>query len=141
MPESILCILISHCSVNIVNCYIMKSLILSFLFSVLMFAGYAAANPTDTLKTADPGLDKEKCTFNGKPLYGKVKIVDVGADFKVKEVEYIPNLKVLRVEAFPDRCGRWQFVEDNEFSDFTIQFTDGCPDFTIQFVEAFPGIP
>ena len=117
---------------------------LAFLFSIFVVAGYAAINPSDTLKPVEtltnPGLDKDNCTFNGKPLYGRVKIVDGAADFKVKVVECFPDLKVLRVDAFPDKCGRWMFVEDNDFSDFTIQLVDGASDFTIMYVDAFPGV-
>lgn len=115
----------------------MKSLILSFLFSVLMFAGYAAANPTDTLKAADPGLDKENCTFNGKPLYGRVKIVDGFADFKVEIVDDFPDIRVQLVESFPNECGRWEIVDD--FPDFTIQIVDAFPDFKVEYVDSFPG--
>ena len=95
----------------------MKSVILAFLFSIFVVAGYAAINPSDTLKPVEtltnPGLDKDNCTFNGKPLYGRVKIVDGFADFKVKIVE--------------------------EFPDFTIQIVDAFPDFRVKYVDSFPG--
>lgn len=103
-----------------------------------MFAGYAAANPTDTLKTADPGLDKEKCTFNGKPLYGRVKIVEYAADFNVKVVEYSADLDVKIVEYSADRCGEWKIVESAP--DFTIRLVEYAPDFKIRFVESAPGV-
>lgn len=117
----------------------MKSFLCTLLFSIFVLAGYAAYIPSDTLKISDPGLDKENCTFNGKPLYGKVQIVDGAANFKVQVTEYIPDLKVLIVEHFPDDCGEWMVVDGG--ADFTIQFVDGGADFTIRFVEAFPGIP
>lgn len=78
------------------------------------------------------------CKFRGIPLYGKVKVVERGADFKVKIVSSFPDLKVKLVESFPDKCGKWKFVES--FPDFTVQFVESFPDFTIKYVESFPGI-
>lgn len=77
------------------------------------------------------------CMCGGQKLYGKVKVVSHGADFKVKRVSSFPDLKVKRVRNFPDSCGEWQFVDS--FPDFTVQFVDSFPDFTIQYVNSFPG--
>ena len=119
----------------------MKSVILAFLFSIFVVAGYAAINPSDTLKPVEtltnPGLDKDNCTFNGKPLYGRVKIVDGFADFKVKIVDDFPDIRVKLVDEFPTDCGRWKIVE--EFPDFTIQIVDAFPDFRVKYVDSFPG--
>ena len=79
------------------------------------------------------------CTFNGKKLYGKVKVVDHFADFKVRIVEHFPDLNVQTVEHFPDSCGQWQFVE--HFPDFTITYVEHFSDFDIKKVEHFPGRP
>jgi hypothetical protein len=77
--------------------------------------------------------------LKGKNLYGRVKIVQSGADFKVQVVKSFPDLKVQVVERFPDKLGKWQFVENSP--DFTIQYVDVFPDLKIQFVTAFPGRP
>lgn len=79
------------------------------------------------------------CTFKGKKLQGKVKVVQHFADFKVKIVEHFQDLSVQTVEHFPDSCGKWQFVE--HFPDFTITYVDHFPDFTIKKVQHFPGVP
>lgn len=79
------------------------------------------------------------CTFNGKKLYGKVKVVEHFADFKVKVVEHFPDLNVQMVEHFPDSCGKWQLVE--HFPDFTITYVEHFPDFEIKKVQHFPGRP
>jgi hypothetical protein len=57
----------------------------------------------------------------------------------VQVVSSFPDLRVQRVNAFPDACGKWEWV--NAFPDFTIEYVDAFPDFTIEFVESFPGQP
>jgi len=39
-------------------------------------------------------IDKANCTFKGKPLYGKVKIVESFPDIKVQVVESFPDVRV-----------------------------------------------
>ena len=84
-------------------------------------------------------IDFENCTFNGFPLYGKVKIVDSFPDIKVQIVDSFPDLKVQLVNSFPDDCGKWQIVES--FPDVKIKIVDSFPDIKIKFVESFPGKP
>jgi len=78
------------------------------------------------------------CTFNGKKLYGRVKIVDFFPDVTVKMASFFPDLRVQKVDMFASSCGKWQFVD--YFPDFTIKFVDFFPDITIQFVDMFPGV-
>ncbi len=77
------------------------------------------------------------CSYNGIPLYGKVKVVNSFPDIKVKIVSSFEDLDVQKVNAFADKCGKWQFVDS--FPDFKIQFVDSFPDITIKFVQSFPG--
>ena len=77
------------------------------------------------------------CTYNGIPLYGKVKVVNAFPDIKVKVVSSFEDLDVQKVSTFADKCGKWQFVDS--FSDFKIQFVDSFPYITIKFVQSFPG--
>jgi len=84
-------------------------------------------------------IDFENCTFNGFPLYGKVKIVESFPDIKVQIVDAFPDLKVQLVNSFPDDCGKWQIVES--FPDVKIKIVDSFPDIKIKFVESFPGKP
>jgi hypothetical protein len=79
------------------------------------------------------------CRCNSVPLYGRVKVVEHNADFKVRIVTSFQDLSVQKVGAFPDKCGKWQFVESN--ADFTIQYVNSFSDFKIKFVDAFPGQP
>ena len=52
-------------------------------------------------------------------------------------IDAFPDIKVQKVTSFPDKPGRWQFVD--AFPDFTIQIVDAFPDFTVKYVDAFPG--
>ncbi|QQS36910.1 MAG: hypothetical protein IPM56_02850 [Ignavibacteriales bacterium] len=92
-----------------------------------------------SINAQDKKINFEDCTFNGFPLYGKIKVVDSFPDIKVQIVESFPDLKVKIVESFPDECGKWKFVDS--FPDVKIQFVDSFPDIKIKFVESFPGKP
>jgi len=113
--------------------------ITSFIFIFCIFLCQSALPEGQTKNsTPEKGINKEKCTYNGIPLKGKVKIVNSFPDFKVKVVTSFPDIEVKTVNSFPDRCGKWQFVES--FPDFTIQFVESFPDVKIRFVESFPGM-
>ena len=79
------------------------------------------------------------CTFKGKKLYGKIKVVSSFPDFKIKKVTSFPDLKVKKVSSFPDKCGKWKFV--GHFPDIKIKWVDSFEDFSIKFVDSFPGVP
>lgn len=76
-------------------------------------------------------LDAYTCTANGKQLYGKVKIVNHFADFKVKVVSYNADLNVDTTRSHPSQCGEWKFTE--HFEDFSIELVNSSPDFTVSF--------
>jgi hypothetical protein len=90
----------------------------------------------DSMGTGSIGAD---CTFRGKLLAGKVKVVDSFPDVRVKAVRSFPDLKVKRVTSFADSCGEWQFVDS--FPDLKIQYVDSFPDIEIAWVDSFPGMP
>ena len=77
------------------------------------------------------------CSKNGVALYGRVKIVDSFATFKVKKVKVFADLKVKFVDSFANKCGRWQIVDT--FEDFSVEFVDAFEDFSILESE-FPGV-
>ncbi len=85
---------------------------------------------------SDPLTD---CSFNGLPLYGKVKFVESFPDIKIQFVESFPDLKVKFVNSFPDECGEWQIVES--FPDIKVQVVESFPDIKVKMVESFPGLP
>lgn len=85
----------------------------------------------------EPGFDAGSCSFKGKALYGRVKVVSSFPDVRVKKVQSFPDLRVKQVDSFPDSCGKWKMVDS--FPDFTVQFVDSFPDVKITYVESFPG--
>jgi hypothetical protein len=95
--------------------------------------------PDNAKPSQDKSINDYLCTFGGKPLHGKVKVVTSFADIKVKIVTSFPDLKVKKVENFADDCGEWQFVDT--FPDFTIEYVESFEDIKIEFVESFPGLP
>ena len=78
------------------------------------------------------------CTYNGIPLYGKVKIVENFEDIKVKVVNNFEDLKVKPVQHFPNSCGQWQFVDN--FEDFKVKFVENFEDIDIKYVDFFEGM-
>jgi hypothetical protein len=84
-------------------------------------------------------INSQTCSYNGIPLFGKVKIVENSGDIAVKIVESFPDLGVNVVESYPDECGEWEFVESSP--DFTIKFVESFSDLDIKFVDSFPGLP
>lgn len=106
----------------------LRRLSIALFFIVFTIAGAAKA---------DDGLDEDVCTFNGRPLYGDVQIVDSFPDIKVQIVESFPDLKVQIVDSFPDKCGLWRYVDS--FPDIKIQYVESFPDIKIEMVASFPG--
>jgi hypothetical protein len=94
---------------------------------------------SDDANQAGTGNLAADCTFRGKKLAGKVKIVDSFPDVRVKAVSSFPDLKVKKVTSFADECGEWEMVDS--FADVKIQFVDSFPDIEIAWVDSFPGMP
>jgi hypothetical protein len=85
--------------------------------------------------------DKDcQITINGAtfPLYGKVKVVNIGEDIKVKVVNIAEDIKVKVVKIAPDNCGLWQYVNIGE--DIKIKFVDIGEDIKVKFVDIGEGI-
>ena len=66
-------------------------------------------------------------------LFGKVRIVDVGEDYKVRVVDFAEDLRVLRVSHGAISCGKWEFVDFG--GDFKVRFVDVGEDLKIRYVE------
>lgn len=85
-----------------------------------------------TLNLNDHQTLSKNCTFNDVKIYGRVRVVEYGADFKVKIVdrdEYL-SVKLVTTES-PNDCGYWQMVNSSE--NFTVQFVEYGEDFTIRY--------
>jgi len=60
-------------------------------------------------------FDSSKTTLSkGCHIYGKVKFVDYGEDYKIKFVDYGEDLKIKYVDYGEDKVGCWKAVEYGE---------------------------
>jgi len=123
----------------------MKKYIIPFVITMLVFS-LAGFYPTDCDSVSgkddcfipDEKIDTENCSWNGYPLYGKIKFVESFPDIKIQIVNSFPDIKVKLVESFPDDCGKWKIVES--FPDVKVKVVESFPDIKVQFVESFPGV-
>jgi hypothetical protein len=108
------------------------------LLLLLAFVPFLSSGTMSTAQGAGGKVGPD-CRLKGKPLFGKIKIVDAFPDLKVQIVDAFPDLKVQMVDAFPDKCGKWKMVD--AFPDVKIQMVTAFPDLKIKYVTAFPGLP
>lgn len=118
--------------------------ILSVLFVMSAMVSANAIEPDSLLIAGNsyrnPSFNKEDCTCEGKRLYGKVKVVSSGADFKVQVVDTWQDLDVKVVTEWADSCGKWKFVDENtSWYDFSIEYVSSYPDFKVKFVNTWAG--
>lgn len=66
-------------------------------------------------------------------VYGEIKIVDYGEDYKVKIVDYGEDVKVKWVDYGADDKGEWEEVDYGE--DYKIKWVDYGEDFSIKEVD------
>lgn len=77
--------------------------------------------------------DKPESTGTACEVYGKIKEVDYGEDYKVKRVDYGEDLKVKWVDYGEDSKGKWKRVDYGE--KFKIKWVDYGEDFKVKFVD------
>ena len=78
----------------------------------------------------------EDSESSGNPaceVYGKIKIVDYGEDYKVKKVDYGEDVKIKWVDYGEDDKGKWKEVDYGE--DHKIKWVDYGEDFKIKIVD------
>jgi len=68
----------------------------------------------------------------GCHVYGKIKFVDYGEDYKVEFVSYGENLKIKYVDYFADSPGEWEIVDYGE--DYKIKVVDYGEDYKVKEV-------
>lgn len=83
-------------------------------------------------------IDKQSCTYEGKKLYGRVKIVENFPDITIEVVEQLPDIDIKIVEHFPEKCGEWELVEN--FPDLKVKIVQHNADLKVKFVRNFPGL-
>lgn len=115
----------------------MKAFAVFFCVSISLFLVFSKGKNKEE---KNPKLQSDICRFDGKKLYGKIKLVEYSsqADIKVKIVNSFPDIKVKFVESFADDCGEWQIVEHGE--DLRVYITENFADLKIKPVNSFPGM-
>lgn len=104
-----------------------KPLIIGVAFIGLGITGFTSIQSKHTHTDAD------KTGNTACEVYGKIKIVDYGEDYKVKIVDYGEDLKIKWVDYGEDNKGKWKEVDYGE--DFKIKWVDYGEDFKIKEVE------
>lgn len=69
----------------------------------------------------------------GCDVYGKIKFVDYGQDYKVKLVDYGEDVKIKYVDYSEQQKGRWKKVDYGE--DYKIKIVDYGEDFKVKIVD------
>ena len=77
--------------------------------------------------------DNESTGNTACEVYGEIKIVDYGEDYKVKKVDYGEDVKVKWVDYGADSKGEWKEVDYGE--DHKIKWVDYGEDFKIKIVD------
>jgi hypothetical protein len=78
------------------------------------------------------------CKLKGIDLFGKVQVVDYGADFRVQIVDYGADLNVKEVSYGAYSCGEWQIVDYG--ADFKVQLVSYGADFKVKLVSYGAGL-
>jgi len=100
----------------------MRKLLFAAGASALLLSGFAFMSTSD--------VDSEG---KGCHVYGKVKFVDYGEDYKVKFVDYGEDLKIKYVDYGEDKIGKWKAVDYGE--KFKIKIVDYGEDFKVKEVD------
>jgi len=102
-------------------------------FDALMgIAANYASDKSDYSSPSFPSLSIGSGGNKGCNIYGKIKFVEYGEDYKVKFVDLGANLKVKYVEYGEDSQGNWKAVEFGE--DYKLKIVSYGEDFTVQTV-------
>lgn len=119
----------------------MKAKYLKLTLGVFMLTGIVALGAFNT-KANDAEADQFLKHFSvteiesqgkGCHVYGKIKFVDYGEDYKVKFVDYGEDLKIKYVDYGEDKQGKWKSVDYGE--DYKIKIVDYGEDFKVKEVD------
>lgn len=77
--------------------------------------------------------DSDRRKNIAKTLYGRIRLVEIGEDYRVRPVEIGEDLRVRIVEIGENSVGRWRFVDIGE--DYRVRLVDIGEDLKVRFVE------
>ena len=93
---------------------------------------YAGEDPSDLYSPSSSSSSSKGCH-----VYGKVRFVEYGEDYKVRFVSYGENLKVKYEDYLADSPGEWKVVDYGE--DYKIRIVSYGEDFKAREVSYSPG--
>ena len=106
----------------------MKKFTIALSTALIMIGAYGFT----TYNTNDTAT--EKCEDGkGCHVYGKIKFVDYGEDYKVKFVDYGEDLKIKYVDYGENSQGKWKTVDYGE--DFKIKIVKYGEDIKVKEVD------
>lgn len=79
------------------------------------------------------GEKEKKSGGTACEIYGKIKFVDYGEDYKVKRVDYGEDVKIKWVDYGEDSKGKWKRVDYGE--DYKLKWVDYGEDFKVKEVD------
>ena len=91
----------------------------------------AASVPESREETAASRSPRERAAI-ARRLYGKIRVVGIGEDYKVRSVGIGEDLRVRVVDLGANSPGLWEFVDIGE--DYKVRFVDIGEDITVRFV-------
>ena len=106
----------------------MKKTLFAFAVAVFAITSLTVLSSYTTKKEVP-----SESTGKGCHVYGKIKFVDYGEDYKVKFVDYGEDLKIKYVDYGEDKQGKWKVVDYGE--DFKIKIVDYGEDFKVKEVD------
>lgn len=101
------------------------------LLGGLLLAG--AGFGLSSFMTTNEGPNTEMGGNTACEVYGKIKFVDYGEDYKVKKVDYGEDVKIKWVDYGEQNKGKWKEVDYGE--DFKIKWVDYGEDFKVKIVD------
>jgi len=101
----------------------MKLKIASVLFLAVSLTAGISLSSFSTTDNSGKGCD----------VYGKIKLVDYGQDYKVKYVDYGEDVKIKFVDYGEDNKGKWKIVDYGE--KYKIKIVDYGEDFKVKRVD------
>ena len=106
----------------------MKKKLFSCLFFVAL-CSFALAAATDSERRV-----------NARRVYGKIRVVNGSADFRVKVVDGGEDLRVRVVGSGKTLdVGRWRIVSAYNTADYTVRFVNSDEDLRVRFVDSGEG--
>ena len=107
-----------------------KTRIITLLLILLIYSLSIASNEKTENKLTAPSNNNYK---GGCHLYGKIKIVEYGEDYKVKFVNYGEDLKIKYVSYGENKVGNWKLVEYGE--SYKVKIVEYGEDYKVKDVE------